>query len=136
MWPFKKEEFKTFLDAVDEGPKTTISHQPNRQEEPSDSDAGELVETINHKLLDDILNIYNQYMNTGPQYAEEIPDSVEELRQDNGFSDLHISRLPSEILLAIEKYNREYPGPEGNTIHIGKTCVDALKVALDERGVR
>ena len=52
------------------------------------------------------------------------------------YDEFHIHGFPSDIVPAINKYNREHPGPAGNPINITQTCIDALNNELKKREVK
>lgn len=49
------------------------------------------------------------------------------------YETLHIYGFPDDIIPAINKYNREHRGPEGDAINITQTCIDALRAELKKR---
>lgn len=67
---------------------------------------------------------------TGIAYDEE---SKTEIVDEGPFEVLHMHGFPADIVPAINKYNREHPGPDGNAINISQTCIDALRRELKKR---
>ena len=63
-------------------------------------------------------------------YDEE---SKSEIADDGGYEVLHIYGFPDDIVPAVNKYNREHPGPNGNAINITQTCIDVLRKELKKR---
>ena len=43
--------------------------------------------------------------------------------------------FPVDIVPAINVYNRDHPGPDGDAINITQTCIDALRKELKKRGI-
>ena len=66
----------------------------------------------------------------GIAYDEE---SKTEITDEGLYEDLHIYGFPADIIPAVNKYNREHPGPDGNAINITQTCIDALRDELRKR---
>ena len=66
----------------------------------------------------------------GIAYDEE---SKSEIADDGGYEVLHIYGFPNDIVPAVNKYNREHPGPNGNAINITQTCIDVLRRELKIR---
>ena len=56
-----------------------------------------------------------------------------EISDEGGYEVLHIYGFPDDIIPAVNKYNREHRGPDGNAINITQTCIDALRSALKAR---
>lgn len=63
------------------------------------------------------------------------PESKTEIVDDGPDDTMHIYGFPADIVPAINKYNREHPGPDGNAINITQTCIDALREELKKRGI-
>lgn len=69
---------------------------------------------------------------TGIAYDKE---SKTEITDEGRFDVLHMHGFPADIVPAINKYNREHRGPDGNAINISQTCIDALRSELKKREI-
>ena len=65
-------------------------------------------------------------------YDEE--NSVKIIHEGDKYETLHIYGFPSDIVPAVNKYNRGHQGPDGDGINITQTCIDALRAELKKRG--
>lgn len=59
--------------------------------------------------------------------------SKTEISDEGPFEVLHMHGFPADIVPAVNRYNREHPGPDGNAINISQTCIDALRRELKIR---
>ena len=62
-------------------------------------------------------------------------ESGTEITDEGPFEVLNMHGLPANLIPSINRYNRDHQEMDDNPINITRTCIDALKNALKDRGI-